>query len=468
MGEFASFRDAYYTWDDKTDYLVLSGKTVIGLPDAFYCTGKRLEQAGWNLGRLLNSSASTGTPDAPLFAETVSKYGYTEANSHSGPVYWYSETTRACNDGNGSSLSGLGFASSILYREPSARIDSITPSTAQPPADSITFQGSGTVNGGTTAGWEWSSSVDGILGTSPSFTKSSRELTVGGHTIAFRVRDNQGNWSDSVSANITVNNALPTATLSGIPDTPVFAGAVLNLSLGGQDNDENGQSIVAGELSVSGNIVATALGAYSLTVPTQAGDYTVSYRVRDDEGTWSPPVSKTLTVQPPPDTQGPVLNVTSPANGITLNNSTLTVSGNASDSGRGNNGVSSVSVNGVPASGGSAAGANTADWSVDIALAPGQNTITVVAKDSFNNATTQQLTVNYVPTTGMPVLIGTRQGSQLVLRWSTNDPAYSLEYATNMTPSGWLLNPTPPSIVDGQYTITDEMTNFFRAYRLKK
>lgn len=297
MGTFTSFRDAYYTWDDLTDYLPQLG---IQIPDAFYFTGKRLEVAGWDIGRLLNSSAFTETADAPLFSATITKYGSSEANGHSGPVYWYSETTRACNDGNGSALSGLGFASSLLYKEVTAQIDSITPSAAQPPTDGITFQGSGTANGGSVVAWEWSSSVDGILSTSASFTKSAYQLRVGTHVISFRVRDNEGNWSDSVSANLIVNNATPTATMSGVPGTPVAAGTMLNLALGGQDNDENGQSIVAGELSVSGSVVATPPpGSYTFTAPAQAGNYSIGYRVRDDEGSWSPPTTRILTVQSP-------------------------------------------------------------------------------------------------------------------------------------------------------------------------
>jgi len=329
MGEFVSFRDTYYTWDDETDYLVLLGTTVVGLPDAFYYTGKRLEQAGWDLGRLINSGAFTETADAPLFAATVNKYGFREANSHRGPVYWYSETTRACNDGNGSSLSGLGFASSILYREPSARIDSITPSAAQPPVDSITFQGSGIVNGGSIARWEWSSSMDGILGTSSSFTKSALELTVGAHAIAFRVRDSHGNWSDSVSANITVNNALPTAKLSGIPGAAVLAGSVLNLSLGGQDSDENGHAIVAGELRLDGTVVANSIGSYNLTAPAQPGNYTISYRVLDDEGYWSDRTSQTLTVLGAPCTLS--LSSSSAHFGASGGNGSINVAASAND-----------------------------------------------------------------------------------------------------------------------------------------
>jgi streptogramin lyase len=56
-----------------------------------------------------------------------------------------------------------------------------------------------------------------------------------------------------------------------------------------------------------------------------------------------------------------------------------------------------VTVNGISASGGTASGANTANWSVALTLSPGANTITVVARDTLNNPTQQQITVTYNP-----------------------------------------------------------------------
>src|SRR6185436_4460491 len=93
----------------------------------------------------------------------------------------------------------------------------------------------------------------------------------------------------------------------------------------------------------------------------------------------------------------PALTITLPANNATVTSPSLTVIGAASDSGRGNNGVSSVTVNGVSASGGTAIGANTANWSATISLNPGVNTITAVAKDTLNNASQQQVSVIYNP-----------------------------------------------------------------------
>jgi GH25 family lysozyme M1 (1,4-beta-N-acetylmuramidase) len=96
------------------------------------------------------------------------------------------------------------------------------------------------------------------------------------------------------------------------------------------------------------------------------------------------------------DTQGPSLSVSSPANNSTVTSAILTISGNASDSGLGNNGVS-VTVNGANATGGSATGNNSVNWSATVTLSTGSNTITIVAKDSLGNSTSQSVTVIYNP-----------------------------------------------------------------------
>jgi hypothetical protein len=68
----------------------------------------------------------------------------------------------------------------------------------------------------------------------------------------------------------------------------------------------------------------------------------------------------------------------------------------------------------------------------------------------------------------VPVLGYTRLGNNLVISWPTNDPAFKLEYVTNLPATAWVSNPVSPAIVSGQYTITNGMTNNARFYRLKK
>jgi hypothetical protein len=99
------------------------------------------------------------------------------------------------------------------------------------------------------------------------------------------------------------------------------------------------------------------------------------------------------------DKDPPSLLITQPySSGIFVTtNKTLTLAGTASDLGHGDNGISIVTVNGSAATGDTAANGGTANWSTTTTLKTGANTITVVAKDRFNNASQQQISVTYNP-----------------------------------------------------------------------
>lgn len=122
------------------------------------------------------------------------------------------------------------------------------------------------------------------------------------------------------------------------------------------------------------------------------------------------PNTATLTIidnDSAPDSSGPGLSINSHSNGDTVSNSTISLSGTASDSGRGNNGISSVTVNGVGASGGTASGSGTANWSRSLTLSQGANNITVVARDnsSNQNSTNQSITLFYQPVQNYTIAI---------------------------------------------------------------
>ena len=112
--------------------------------------------------------------------------------------------------------------------------------------------------------------------------------------------------------------------------------------------------------------------------PSAAGTYNVTIYVNDGLVTVSRSFTWTIT-QPAADTTAPALSITSHTNGQTVSSASATISGTATDSGRGGNGVASVTVNGQGATGGSATGSATASWSRALTLSPGANTITVAA-----------------------------------------------------------------------------------------
>lgn len=163
--------------------------------------------------RLLDLSRSTlgsiaGSPGTDLrLATTVANPG----------TYLIRVTDAGGNASTGSyTLTVLG--AEFTRFAPVARIDRITPG-AIVVGDRVSFTGSGTDADGTIAGQVWHSNLDGELSTLPTF--ESANLSVGTHTISFRVRDNEGLWStpvrellyvgSSVSAEVEPNGSFFTA-----------------------------------------------------------------------------------------------------------------------------------------------------------------------------------------------------------------------------------------------------------------
>ncbi|MDC0526867.1 PQQ-binding-like beta-propeller repeat protein [Euryarchaeota archaeon] len=88
--------------------------------------------------------------------------------------------------------------------QPTASIDSISPQIAELDG-SVSFSGSGSDSDGTISEYKWTSSIDGSLSTSASF--STADLSFGNHTITFRVKDNDGVWSDNVTSWVDVRKS---------------------------------------------------------------------------------------------------------------------------------------------------------------------------------------------------------------------------------------------------------------------
>lgn len=95
----------------------------------------------------------------------------------------------------------------------------------------------------------------------------------------------------------------------------------------------------------------------------------------------------------------PNLALVGPPDGVAVNAPAVTVTGTATDSGRGDHGISSVTVNGLSATGGTATGPNVSNWSRGISLVGGPNIIQIIATDGTPSAnqTTVDITVTYYP-----------------------------------------------------------------------
>ncbi len=119
------------------------------------------------------------------------------------------------------------------------------------------------------------------------------------------------------------------------------------------------------------------------------------FNVSDNDGNAASQASTSFTV----DTVPPTLNLTSPADGLITNKSTVTVSGTTNDSTSSPVAVKVIVNNGTAQN--AEVGSNGA-FSINVNLTEGANTIKVVATDSAGKSTTIERTVTL--DTGAPVI----------------------------------------------------------------
>jgi uncharacterized repeat protein (TIGR03803 family) len=97
------------------------------------------------------------------------------------------------------------------------------------------------------------------------------------------------------------------------------------------------------------------------------------------------------------------------------------------------------------------------------------NTIygTASAGGSTGNGTVFSITLPLPPTP--PSLSITRSGANVVLRWPTNSPGFTLKSATNLvSPIVWTTASPAPVVVNGQNTVTNPASGMQKYYRLEK
>lgn len=129
-------------------------------------------------------------------------------------------------------------------------------------------------------------------------------------------------------------------------------------------------------------------------------------------------------------TNAPILNITSPATGITISESPIILSGTATDAGRGGSGIASVQINGVRSNNDTASGSGIAYWNQSVALSPGTNFISVVAWDNGSKPgmVTNILSVNYIPATSTPPNLAIAFAPGLVrLSWPAEPSGFVLQ-----------------------------------------
>lgn len=138
----------------------------------------------------------------------------------------------------------LGWLSLGEGNPPTAYIDYISPNRATQGMDTICFTGYGTDPDGSVVSYNWRSSIDGQLITSSSFNKPAFELSVGTHTIYFKVQDDDGLWSPEVTQDLMILSQECVVTIiSGPEANPAIVDSNGTMQLSAVATDSAGHGI---------------------------------------------------------------------------------------------------------------------------------------------------------------------------------------------------------------------------------
>lgn len=206
------------------------------------------------------------------------------------------------------------------------------------------------------------------------------------YTVKTYAKDDAGNTTEYESTLKVVEKVAPVIT----PVSPTTGSTLTNATPeivwnvtdddSGVDPDTIGITIDSGT-KITGESIQkeTITNGYKCTYTPSAlddGNHTIKFDASDHDGNAATQQSITLKI----DTVPPVLNVTSPTEGLVTNNATVTVSGTTNDATSSpvtlkvNEQVVEVEENG--------------SWSTEVTLSEGQNTITIVATDAAGRETT--------------------------------------------------------------------------------
>ncbi len=288
---------------------------------------------------------------------------------------------------------------------------------------------------------------DTATGTDTASWKKTVFLDASGtNTIVVVARDGAGNETTKA---LTINYATtPVLTVKTPTNNSSVTTAYITVK-GTATDVRTGNSGIA-SVTVNGTRAANdtttdavKTASWSKSVDLFLGPNTITVIAADGLGYTT---TQSIVVTRLPDLKGPVLTVRTPTNGQKITAYSLTVSGTASDATTGANGIASVTVNGVRASGDTAEGKATAKWSITLDTPP--KTITVVATDTQGQSTRKSITVK-------PAHLGICDADPMVLEGSPGakqsrgcivnytqtitDPAYIQRFGTDTVQRRYLV-----------------------------
>ncbi|NOQ48403.1 MAG: PKD domain-containing protein [Methanococcoides sp.] len=174
---------------------------------------------------------------------------------------------------------------------PVATLISITPNPAAE-GEEVTFNGSGVDDDGSVVGYNWTSSIDGPLSTSDNFSTS--DLSIGTHTIYFKVQNDIGHWSYEVQDTLEIiDDIAPVVTIDEVA-TPTN---VNNIMITGTFVEKH-----LDQITVNGINATIGDGTYSANLTLEEGINTIEVIATDTTGN-----TDTETTQIVLDTIAPVI-----------------------------------------------------------------------------------------------------------------------------------------------------------------
>ena len=176
-------------------------------------------------------------------------------------------------------LSGCAYIMPQSNQPPKAYIDAVSPSEVVVGGE-VSFEGHGTDADGQIVAYRWRSDKDGELSSEQSFETTS--LSVGNHTVFFKVQDNNDAWSAEVRTAVTV---LPGITgpakvdsFTASPET-IAEGSSATLSWSVSDSTDVSINHGIGEVEPTGSVNVSPVATTTYTLTAEGGGSTASAQV---------------------------------------------------------------------------------------------------------------------------------------------------------------------------------------------
>ena len=178
----------------------------------------------------------------------------------------------------------------IIHGRPIAMIESISLNPALT-TDTINFVGNGT-DDGTIIRYLWiTDDVELYNGTDHEFSYSG--LSIGTHTIRFKVQDDHDAWSEEVTDTLTIHER-PIASIDSI--TPTSPTTATTIHFIGSGNDDGMITRYVWTSSFYGELYNGTESEFDAN-DLSAGSHTITLKVRDDNYVWSEEVVSSLVIE---------------------------------------------------------------------------------------------------------------------------------------------------------------------------